>query len=164
LRAAGSPGCHHGDVSKDMAASDREGGKLVDDQRVPDLGKMDERQVERFISELLAELSAEQEFELRHEDYAMEMPQSGERIQGREKMREFQEAYPTPPKIRLRRVVVREGLWILEGVNDYGEGGVFHVVSIIEIKDGKMWRDTRYYAEPFEAPQWRAEWVEPMDP
>ena len=89
----------------------------------------------------------------------MQMPQSGERIRGREKMREFQEAYPTPPKIRIRRVLVREGLWVLEGVNDYGEGRVSNVVAIIELKDGKMWRDT-----PFEAPQWRAEWVEPMDP
>ena len=133
------------------------------DQHVPDLEKMDERQVERFFSELLADLSAEQEYALRHEDYAMEMPQSGERIRGREKMREFQEAYPTPPKIRIRRVLVREGLWVLEGVNDYGEGKVSNVVLIIELKDGKMWRDTRYYGEPFKAPEWRAKWVEPMD-
>src|SRR5215210_1140166 len=133
------------------------------DQQVPDLEKMDERQVERFFSELLADLSAEQEYALRHEDYAMEMPQSGERIRGREKMREFQEAYPTPPENRIRRVVVREGLWVLEGVNDYGEGKVSKVVLIIELKDGKMWRDTRYYGEPFEAPGWRAKWVEPMD-
>ena len=25
---------------------------------------------------------------------------------------------------------------------------------IIELRDGKMWRDTRCYAEPFEAPEW----------
>jgi hypothetical protein len=30
------------------------------------------------------------------------------------------------------------------------------------LKDGKMLRDTRYYAEPFEAPKWRAQWVERM--
>ena len=29
--------------------------------------------------------------------------------------------------------------------------------------DGKWWRDTRYYAEPFEAPEWRAQWVEQME-
>ena len=67
---------------------------------------------------MLAELSAEQEYALRHEDYAMQMPQSGERIRGRKKIRGFQEAYPTPPKIRIRRVLVREGLWVLEGVSD----------------------------------------------
>jgi hypothetical protein len=36
----------------------------------------------------------------------------------------------------------------------------FHSTVIFELKDGKIWRDTRYYAEPFEAPEWRAQWVE----
>jgi hypothetical protein len=34
---------------------------------------------------------------------------------------------------------------------------VFNVVAIIELRDAKMFRDTRYYAEPFEAPEWRAQ-------
>ena len=93
----------------------------------------------------------------------MEMPQSGECIRGREKMRKFQKAYPTPPSIQLRRVLVRDGLWVVEGVNDYA-GQVFEVVLIIELRDGKMWRDRRYYAEPFEAPEWRVRWVERMEP
>ena len=37
-------------------------------------------------------LSASDEFELRHEDYVMEMPQSGERITGRDRMRAMQES------------------------------------------------------------------------
>jgi SnoaL-like domain len=121
---------------------------------------MDEQPVRRFLTELFSDLSAEAEYNVRHQDYVMEMPQSGERIRGRENMRAFQEAYPTPPTIRLRRVVVRESLWVIQGVNDYGEGQVFTVVFIIDLKDGKMWRDTRYYAEPFEAPEWRAQWIE----
>jgi len=36
-------------------------------------------------------------------------------------------------------------------------------VAIFELKDGKIWRDTRYYAEPFDAPQWRADLVEQME-
>jgi hypothetical protein len=39
----------------------------------------------------------------------------------------------------------------------------YHGVAILELRDGKVWRDTRYFAEPFEAPQWRARWVEPME-
>ena len=136
----------------------------MDDQRVPNLEEMDEQERRRFLTELFSDLSAEGEYELRHEDYVMEMPQSGESIRGREKVREFQEAYPTPPSIRLRRVLVRDGLWVVEGVNDYGSGRVFDVVLIIELKDGKMWRDRRYYAEPFEAPEWRVKWVERMEP
>jgi hypothetical protein len=92
----------------------------------------------------------------------MEMPQSGEIIRGREKMREFQEAYPNPPTIRLGRVIVRDGLWIAQAVSDYG-GPVYHLAIILELRDGKIWRDTRYYAEPFEPPEWRAQWVERME-
>ncbi len=135
----------------------------MDEHQVPNLKGMDEQQARHFLTELFSSLSAEEEYKIRHEDYTMEMPQSGERIRGREKMRAFQDAYPNPPSIELRRVVVREGLWVLEGVNDYGGGQVFTVVAIIELRDGKMWRDTRYYAEPFEAPQWRAKWVEQME-
>ena len=132
----------------------------MDEQRVPDLEELDEQQVRRFLAELFSDLSAAAEYNVRHEDYVMEMPQSGERIRGREKMRQFQEDYPSPPTIQLRRVVVREGLWVIEGVNDYGGGQVFSVVVIFELRDGKIWRDTRYYSEPFEAPEWRAQLVE----
>ena len=125
---------------------------------------MDEQQARQFLTELFSHLSPEEEFEIRHEDYTMEMPQSGERIRGRENIRAFQEAFPNPPSIQLRRVLVRDGLWVIEGVNDYGGGQVFDVVLIVELKDGKWWRDTRYYAEPFEAPDWRAPWVERMKP
>ena len=133
----------------------------MEERRVPSLEEMDEQQASQFLTELLPKLSPEEEYELRHEDYVMEMPQSGERIRGRQKMREFQEAYPNPPSMQLRRVLVRDELWVAELVSDYGEQ-VYDVALIIELRDGKMWRDTRYYAEPFEAPEWRAQWVERM--
>ncbi len=145
---------------------DRREERFVDDQRVPNLEQMDEQQARRFLEEMFSTLSAEKEYALRHDDYAMEMPQSGELIRGPENMRAFQQAFATestPPSIRIRRVLVREGLWVVEGVNDYGEGRVYNVVLIVELKDGKWWRDTRYYAEPFEAPEGRARWVERMD-
>jgi hypothetical protein len=73
---------------------------------VPDLERMDERQAREFLEEMFSTLSAEKEYALRHEDYAMQMPQSGERIRGPENMRAFQRAFATnstPPKIRIRR-------------------------------------------------------------
>jgi SnoaL-like domain len=136
----------------------------MDSQWVPDLEEMDEQEAHRFLTELMSDLNAESSYELRHEDFVMEMPQSGERIRGRENMRTFQAAFgEAAPAMKLRRVLVREGLWVAEVVSDYG-GQVFHYVSIVELKDGKMWRDTRYYAEPFEAPGWRAQWVERAEP
>jgi hypothetical protein len=133
------------------------------EQRVPNLEEMDEQQAWYFLSELLPALSPEEEYEIRHEDYVMEMPQSGERIRGREKMREFQEAYPNPPTMELRRVLVRDRLWVVELISYY-DGQIYTPVLIIELRNGKMWRDTRYYAESFEAPEWRAQWVESMEP
>jgi hypothetical protein len=51
----------------------------------------------------------------------------------------------------------------LESVVDYGEGRVSHGAGILELKDGKVWRDTRYFADPFESPGWRAHLVERME-
>ena len=126
------------------------------------LDQMDEHEAFDFLARQFASLSAEEEYDLRHEDYVMDMPQSGERITGRDNMRAFQRAYPEnapPPAIRLRRVLVRDGLWVAEGVSDYA-GRIYNVVDIIELRDGRIFRETRYYADPFEAPAWRAQWVE----
>ncbi len=107
-------------------------------------------------------LSAEDEYRVRHPDYVMEMPQSGERIRGRDDMRSMQEAFPRPPSIRLRRVVGAGRVWVVEGVNDYA-GDVWHVVLTLELDDdGRILRDTRYYAQPLPSPSWRAAWVEPI--
>ena len=139
----------------------------MDEQRVPDLEEMDEQQAQRFLEGLASDLSPEGEYAIRHEDYVMEMPQSGERFVGKENMRAFQESFPDnadKPTIRIRRVLVGEGLWVAESVVDYGGGQVLHGAAILELKDGKVWRDTRYFAEPFEAPGWRAHLVERMEP
>jgi hypothetical protein len=112
----------------------------MDAHRAPNLEEMDEREAHRFLTELLSNLSPEEEYNVRHpEDYVMEMPQSGERFRGRERMRAFQEAYhlSPPPSIRVRRVLVKEGLWVVEGVADYGGGQVYDVVLILELRDGK---------------------------
>ncbi len=98
---------------------------------------------------------AEAEYEVRHQDYVMEMPQSGERFRGRENMRALQEAYPTtPPSIQVRRVLVKERLWFVEAIFDYGGGQVFDAVLTLELRYGKIRRDRWYFAEPFEAPEW----------
>jgi hypothetical protein len=144
----------------------RNGESEMDEQRVPNLEEMDEQEAHRFLADLYSRLSPEEEYNVRHpEDCTMEMPQSGERFRGRENMRAFQEAYPTTtsPSLQVRRVLVREGLWVVEGVIDYGDGRVYDFVVISELKDGKMWRDRWYFAEPFEAPEWRAQWVEPIE-
>ena len=136
----------------------------MEDQRVPNLEEMDEEQARQFLTQLYSNLSPEEEYNVRHQDYVMEMPQSGERFRGRENMRAIQRArgnQANPPRyLQLRRVLVKVGLWVVEAVIDYDDGRVFDVVLILELRDGKMWRDRWYFAEPFEAPEWRSQWVE----
>jgi hypothetical protein len=109
-------------------------------------------------------LSPEAEYGLRSPDYLMEMPQSGERIRGRDAMRSMQEQFPSPPDITVRRVTGAGTTWVLEGVNDYGGGDIWHVVVVLEFTpEGNISRDTRYYAKPFDPPGWRAGIVELME-
>jgi hypothetical protein len=124
---------------------------------------MNEQEVRELFLERLEHLDAQAEYELRHPDYVMEMPQSGERIRGRDNMRDFQQAYPNPPTAQPRRVVGAGNVWVVEGRSDYGGGQIAYVANIVEFRDGKIWRETRYYAEPFEPPEWRAQWVERME-
>jgi len=140
---------------------------MAEHKRVPNLEELDEKEAYSFLTEVFfygTVPDPEVVYEANHpEDYAMEMPQSGERIRGRENIRRLHKAYPGSPTIRLRRVLVRDGLWVVEGVNDYGGEQVSDFAMILELKEGRIWRDRRYYAEPFEAPEWRAQWVERVE-
>jgi hypothetical protein len=60
-------------------------------------------------------------------------------------------------------VLVREGLWEVEGTLDYGGGREVDFVLILELRDGKVFRETCYYADPFEASDSRARWFERME-
>lgn len=55
-----------------------------------------------------------------------------------------------------------DDLVIAEATLDYG-GPTFNSVFIFEVRDGLIARETAYWAEPFEAPQWRAQWVQRSD-
>ena len=80
----------------------------------------------------------------------MELPQSHERIRGRDAMRARQEASPTPPGVRLRRVSGSGRTWVIEGINDY-DGDVWNFVLIVELDEqGLIVRETRYYGQPFD--------------
>jgi hypothetical protein len=133
-------------------------------QRDPDLEKMDERAAHEFLTELYSLLNAEAEDRIRHDEYTMEWPQSGERLRGRDTMKAFQEsnAGSRPPRW-VRRVVVREGLWVVEGSVDYGGGREGDFVLILELREGRIFKETRYYADRLEASEARARWFERME-
>jgi hypothetical protein len=97
---------------------------------------------------------------LYHDDVVIHWPQSGEVIRGKHNIRQLRQGYPTPPTATLRRVVGSGDVWAMEMDFDY-DGDLFHVILIHQYRDGLVESETAYYAAPFEAPAWRAKWVEP---
>jgi SnoaL-like domain len=94
-----------------------------------------------------------------HDDVIVEWPQSGEIIQGKQNIRELRFARSNSPTGALRRIIGSGDLWIAEMIFDY-DGESYHTVLIHEYRDELVARETCYYAAPFEAPAWRAQWVE----
>ena len=124
---------------------------------------MQEREVRELVERLIAAMDPAAEYEERHEDYLVEFPQSGERLT-RDGLRKLQEQFPGgAPRIRLRRLTGSGDAWVGQSVVEYTDSKVLHGVSIIEFRDGKMWRETRYWGEPFEAPAWRSAFVERIE-
>lgn len=122
---------------------------------------MDAQQIRETLIEIVTNLDPDAEYELRHEDFVADMPQSGERIVGRDNMRAMQQAFPPDrtPTFRVRRVTGADNTWTVEATGDYG-GEIYLVVAIFEFRDGKIIRETRYYPQPFEPPEWRSQWVQ----
>jgi len=119
---------------------------------------------------------------LRHPDWSARWPQSGELVRRSEDERRIMEAYPGgSPKLLEGRVVGLEDQWITspmggayrvegggenwwgEWLMDYPDGKRWHTIALVEMRDGKVWRETTYWAEPFEAPEWRRPFVDHLE-
>jgi hypothetical protein len=120
-----------------------------------------EEEVRKVVAEMTTDPDPEREYRLRHSDCLIDIPQSGERFD-REGMREVQRNFPGgAPDMKLVRLAGEGDVWVAELVSDYGDrpgGGIFNVCVILEFDGDKIARETRYYAEPFEAPEARARW------
>jgi hypothetical protein len=93
----------------------------------------------------------------------MEYPQSGERIVGGDNRRAVYAAFPVLPKVERRRLLVSGDLAVLEASLDYGDDTDWRAVLIFELRDGRIVKETAYWAQPFEPAERRGEWVEPID-
>jgi hypothetical protein len=129
---------------------------------------MTDQPITRRFEELLrsGDLGAAKEavWEYAADDYVVEWPQSGEVIRGVENDRALFTNYPTQsgtqPHFKLHRILGEGNLRVVLGEIDYGDGIPVQAVSIAELRDGKISRVTEYFAAPFEAPEWRRQWVE----
>jgi hypothetical protein len=104
----------------------------------------------------------ETEHSIYHEDAVLEYPQSGERIRGRCNMQITRSKQPSEKRFFVRRIIGGGDLWITEFILTY-DGKPSYTVSIMEFSGNKVARETQYFADPFEASTWRAQWVERMD-
>ena len=120
---------------------------------------------------------------LRHRDWVADYPQSGERIRGHADERAIAANYPgglpaiapdqvvgsedrwvVSPSFTYERIVGSGDAWFIRGTARYPDGSTWHVASIYRLRDGLIAHEITYWAEPFAAPAWRAEWVEPIPP
>jgi hypothetical protein len=108
--------------------------------------------------------SASGDLDAEHDIYAddvlCEYPQSGERILGRKNLQALRGHHPGKPSgFQVRRIVGSGDLWVTEYTIVY-EGQTAYTLSMMEFRDGKVVHETQYFADAFEAPSWRSQWVE----
>lgn len=140
--------------------------------------------VERFV-DATNRGDVDAEVALLHPDFVGRYPQSGEVIRGPENYRRIAEQYPgrdtgslttttaaimgaddkwvsrpSWPAWTLVHVSGSDDEFAFAGLVHYPNGDTWHAVSLVTMKDGKIWRATFYFAEPFEVPEWRRPFVE----
>ncbi len=94
------------------------------------------------------------------DDAVCEYPQSGERILGRANLQALRSHHPGKPSgFNVRRMLGEGDLWVTEYIISY-EGRSAYTVSIMEFRNGKVVHETQYFADSFEAPRWRSQWVQ----
>lgn len=93
-----------------------------------------------------------------HDDAVLEFPQSEERFVGVDNLREWRSNYPASTSVEFREIRGRDDLWVAEISIRYDEGPWNFGVSILEFRGDKIARETIYFGEGWEAPEWRARW------
>jgi len=105
------------------------------------------------------------DFETEHliyrEDAILEYPQSGERTRGRSNIQNQRASQPSKKRFSIRRIIGSGDLWVTEFILTC-DGKPSYTVSIMEFSGDKVARETQYFADPFPAPAFRAQWVERM--
>ena len=120
--------------------------------------------------------------EVLHPEFVQEIPQSGERVVGLENFRRILENLPGGGSA----ITIAEDPYIagqgdhyvmtptfnvvkVEGSGDemtsyvkaqYPDGSDWYIVSFTSFKEGKIVKRVDFYAPFFDAPEWRANWVE----
>ena len=116
---------------------------------------------------------------LRHRDWIVDWPQSGERVRGNANDRSIMDNWPgglptadeirvvgtedrwvMTPNLTLVRIVGSGDFWWADGTATYPDGSSWHAVALLQLRDGLLLHETWYFAPPLERPAWRSRWVE----
>ena len=97
--------------------------------------------------------SPDEEYPYRATEFIAEIPQTGERWESREALREMQRSFGTPPAVQLERIRGQGDLWVVETVQSYEHDGEHHTCVVIEFEGDRIARETRYYAPSSTPPE-----------
>ncbi|MCQ3936211.1 MAG: nuclear transport factor 2 family protein [Chloroflexi bacterium] len=99
--------------------------------------------------------------QLLHDDFLLEWQQSGERIRGRDNFAKINTAYPAEGKWHFTvNAIIAEGDVVVTDVTVTDGKRQDRAITFSTLRDGRIWRQVEFWPEPFDAPAWRAEWVE----
>jgi hypothetical protein len=126
---------------------------------------MDEQVARGLIAEHFANAGKDEvaASEIYADDAVLEFPQGRERIRGKANILAFRSVYPASLEFEIHRTIGSGNLWVNEYTISY-DGKPSYVVGIMEFSHGFVIRETVYVTDAWDPPEWRAQWVEPMDP
>ena len=96
--------------------------------------------------------------EMYHDDAVLEFPQSQERFEGKANFMAWRKIYPASVESKIRRIRGRGDFWVVEISIKYDGGAWNYGCSILEFRGDKVARETIYFGQGWEAPEWRAAW------
>jgi len=98
---------------------------------------------------------------LLHDDYILEWPQSRERIRGRDNFAAINTYYPAEGKWQFKvNQIISDGDLVVTDVTVTDGSRTDRNITFSTVRDGKIAKQVEFWPEPFEAPAWRAQWVE----
>ena len=96
-----------------------------------------------------------------HAEYVLEWPQSGERIRGRDNFVAINTQYPAHGRWEFTvNQLLAEGDQVVTDVSVTDSVIQARVITFSTVRDGRILYQVEFWPDPFEAPAWRAQWVE----
>jgi hypothetical protein len=108
--------------------------------------------------------SADDDFEalgaMRHPEWTMEWPQSGEVVPSHADYLGMRLNRPEgAPRVEALRHGGAGSVWWAETIIHYADGTRWLAIAVLELRDGLVHRERVYFGQPFSPPEWRAQWV-----